>query len=78
MSEQVLKPKDELGHADFDHKEVLKNNDLMHDAFDAEQREHEQGVWAAAKAHPWACFWAFIMCFTIVSKSQESSFLNGY
>ncbi|KAK2925666.1 hypothetical protein FoTM2_014032 [Fusarium oxysporum f. sp. vasinfectum] len=47
MSEQVLKPKEELGHTDFDHKEVLKNNDLMHDAFDAEQREHEQGVWAA-------------------------------
>jgi SP family general alpha glucoside:H+ symporter-like MFS transporter len=56
----------------------LKNNDFMHDAFDAEQREHEQGVWAAAKAHPWACFWAFIMCFTIVSQSQESSFRYGY
>ncbi|KAF5987165.1 major facilitator superfamily transporter [Fusarium coicis] len=76
MSEQILKPKEELGHADFDHNEVLKNNDLMHDAFDAEQREHEQGVWAAAKAHPWACFWAFIMCFTIVMESFDM-FLNG-
>ncbi|RKK66747.1 hypothetical protein BFJ69_g15123 [Fusarium oxysporum] len=76
MSEQVLKPKEELGHTDFDHKEVLKNNDLMHDAFDAEQREHEQGVWAAAKAHPWACFWAFTMCFTIVMESFDM-FLNG-
>ncbi|KAF9768211.1 hypothetical protein IL306_014506 [Fusarium sp. DS 682] len=76
MSEPVLKPKEELGHTDFDHKEVLGNPDLMHDAFDAEQREHEQGVWTAAKAHPWACFWAFIMCFTIVMESFDM-FLNG-
>lgn len=67
MSSSFTKSKDELGHADVDHAEVLANPDLMNEAFDAEQREHEQGAWAAAKAHPWACFWAFIMCFTIVS-----------
>lgn len=52
--------------ADVLHSEVLVNADLMNDAFDGENREHEQGVWAAAKQHPWACFWAFTMCFTIV------------
>jgi hypothetical protein len=44
----------------------LVDKDLMNDAFDGENREHALGVWAAAKQHPWACFWAFTMCFTIV------------
>jgi SP family general alpha glucoside:H+ symporter-like MFS transporter len=39
----------------------------MNDALNGENREHEMGVWAAVKKHPWACFWAFTMCFTIVS-----------
>jgi SP family general alpha glucoside:H+ symporter-like MFS transporter len=54
-------------HVDIKHSGVLGNVDLMHDAVDGENREHETGVWAAVKGHPWACFWAFIMCFTIVS-----------
>ncbi|KAH6956174.1 general substrate transporter [Fusarium avenaceum] len=76
MSSPVLTPKDEAGHVDYDHKEVLANSDLMNDAFEAEHLEHQQGVWAAAKAHPWACFWAFTMCFTIVMESFDM-FLNG-
>jgi SP family general alpha glucoside:H+ symporter-like MFS transporter len=47
----------------------LKNPDLLTEAFEGENLEHQQGVWAGVKAHPWACFWAFIMCFTIVSQS---------
>jgi SP family general alpha glucoside:H+ symporter-like MFS transporter len=47
--------------------EALANPELMNDAFDGENREHEMTLWQAAKAHPWACFWAFTMCFTIVS-----------
>ncbi|QUC17533.1 uncharacterized protein UV8b_01774 [Ustilaginoidea virens] len=58
------------------HSDVLVNKDLMSDAFDGENREHEMGVWAAAKKHPWACFWAFTMCFTIVMESFDM-FLNG-
>jgi SP family general alpha glucoside:H+ symporter-like MFS transporter len=73
MSSPVLKSKDELAHGDVDHAEVLHNPDLMSDAFDAERREHEQGAWAAAKAHPWACFWAFMMCFTIVSRHTKAT-----
>jgi SP family general alpha glucoside:H+ symporter-like MFS transporter len=48
------------------HSEVLVNAQLMNNAYDAEIREHEMGVWQAAKLHPMACFWAFIFCFTIV------------
>lgn len=54
---------------DAQHDKVLANSDLMNDAFDGEIREHEMGAWAAVKTHPWACFWAFIMCFTIVRPS---------
>lgn len=50
---------------------VLVDKDLMLGAYDAENREHTEGVWEAAKAHPMACIWAFIMCFTIVSLTME-------
>lgn len=55
----------EIGHSG-----VVINPDLMNDAVDGENREHEEGLWAAVKSHPWACLWAFIMCFTIVSPTQ--------
>lgn len=47
--------------------EVMTDKDLMTDAQNAENREHEMGLWEAVKDHPMACFWAFIFCFTIVS-----------
>lgn len=65
----VFDSKDEMRHEgkiDVQHSEVLANRDLMSDAFDGENREHEMGVWQAVKSHPWACFYAFGMCFTIV------------
>lgn len=57
----------EKSRLEVENAEVLTKPDLMNDAFDGEKREHEMGLWEAAKSHPWACFWAFIMCFTIVS-----------
>ncbi|KAL3952556.1 hypothetical protein ACCO45_012499 [Purpureocillium lilacinum] len=87
MSSNVVEPKGEMheteridskneaGHLELNSK-VLANSDLMNDAVDGENREHEQGLWAAAKEHPWACMWAFIMCFTIVMESFDM-FLNG-
>jgi len=48
------------------HSEVLVDKDLMATAYEGENREHEMGVWEAAKSHPMACFWAFTMSFTIV------------
>lgn len=72
MAEMSSKEKDDLANVEVQHSEVkgvevLGNQDRMNEAFDGENQEHEEGVWAAAKNHPWACFWAFIMCFTIVS-----------
>jgi MFS transporter, SP family, general alpha glucoside:H+ symporter len=67
MSSGILETKEELQKEDVHHSEVLVNADLMNDAFDGENEEHEQGTWAAIKSHPWAFFWAFTLCFTIVS-----------
>lgn len=58
---------DNLKEKDVRHSDVLVNPDLMHEAFDGENREHEMGVWEAVQTYPWACFWATLMCFTIVS-----------
>ena len=57
----------DLESKDVLHDEVLANPDLMEDAFEGENLQHSEGLWAAAKAHPKSCFWAFIMAFTIVS-----------
>ncbi|TEY40641.1 hypothetical protein BOTCAL_0430g00060 [Botryotinia calthae] len=59
-----------------EHAEVLADKDVMNDAFEGETREHEMGMWEAAKQHPMACFWAFTFCFTIVMESFDM-FLNG-
>lgn len=61
-------------HVDVHNSDVLTNKDLMNDAFDGENQEHELGVWEAVKSHPWACLWAFTMCFTIVSCSSLPRF----
>lgn len=47
--------------------EVLSEKELLAASYEAENREHEMGLWEAVKDHPMACFWAFIFCFTIVS-----------
>lgn len=61
------------------HSESGTTQDFMDYAFDGENREHEMGVWEAAKSHPWACFWAFVMCFTIVrSLSSFQVPLQGF
>ncbi|KAJ5928322.1 hypothetical protein N7466_007278 [Penicillium verhagenii] len=70
-----IEPKAEAQQIDVLHAEVLGNADLLKDAFEAENREHEMGVWENVKAHPWACLWAFTMCFTIVMESFDM-FLN--
>lgn len=51
------------------HDELVSSSDpsLMNEAFDGEHMEHQTTAWEAMKQHPAACFWAFIMCFTIVS-----------
>ena len=58
---------DELEKRNIHHSELLVDANLMSNAYDAENREHEMSVTEAVKTHPMACFWAFIFCFTIVS-----------
>lgn len=59
-------------HAELNEKhaqqvELSVDANLLTHAYDAENAEHEMTAWQAVKAHPAACFWAFLMCFTIVS-----------
>jgi hypothetical protein len=56
--------------------QILTNLQLLNDAYAGEDREHAMGLWEAAKTHPKACIWAFIMCFTIVSLPHPPSSHN--
>ena len=47
--------------------ETLTDKELLAASYEAENREHEMGLWEAVKDRPMACFWAFVFCFTIVS-----------
>lgn len=50
--------------------EMDREKDLGYDragAIEAENAEHNMGVWEAVKAYPKASSWAFIMSCTIVS-----------
>ena len=69
MSKVDVKDEVEGRHVDIlsSDVKVLDNADLLNEAFDGENEEHGESLWSSAKAHPWACLWAFIMCFTIVS-----------
>ncbi|KAB5577891.1 maltose permease [Coniochaeta sp. 2T2.1] len=60
-----------LGQSDSPDKDLINQ-----DAYNGENYEHSLTTWVAAKAYPWACFWAFVMCFTIVMESFDM-FLNG-
>ena len=51
----------------FERDLVSNDKDLMNEAFAAEDAEHNMGMLEAVRAYPMACFWAFIMAFTIVS-----------
>jgi MFS transporter, SP family, general alpha glucoside:H+ symporter len=57
----------EIQERNIHQSNVLANKELMNNAFNGENQEHAMGPWEAARTHPMACFWAFFMCFTIVS-----------
>lgn len=84
MSSGDIKTKDELAHGDHvdvelsEKSDILDGPDILNDAFDGENREHDEGLWESAKSHPWACLWAFIMCFTIVSIIPLLGFIPGF
>lgn len=79
LDEKVNPAVEDTGKVDYvDHHEKnamhseLLDDDLMRNAFAAENAEHEITAWQAVKSHPMACFWAFLMCFTIVSPLHPS------
>ena len=77
VSSGIVEPNEKsqhVDHVDIHTSEVLVNPDLMSDAVEGENREHEENMWASVKAHPWACLWAFTMCFTIVSRFSRILF----
>lgn len=51
-----------------EHVDLKTEANFRADAIEAENAEHAMTVMQAAKAYPMACFWAFIMSFTIVSR----------
>jgi SP family general alpha glucoside:H+ symporter-like MFS transporter len=58
-------------YGDNDKIEVVhvdeKIGDNTAEAMEAEAAEHNMGLLEAVRAYPMACFWAFVMSFTIVS-----------
>jgi hypothetical protein len=53
--------------------DIRGDQELLADAFQGENREHEMGMWEAFKEYPMACLWAFTMSFTIVSHDYRES-----
>jgi SP family general alpha glucoside:H+ symporter-like MFS transporter len=51
---------------------------FRNDAVEAENIEHSMTVLEACKAYPMACFWAFIMSFTIIMESYDVFLINNF
>jgi SP family general alpha glucoside:H+ symporter-like MFS transporter len=64
----------ENGNSDHEDHTDLKANvaDYKMDAIEAENSEHSMTVLEAVRAYPMACFWAFVMSFTIVSRLHSA------
>jgi SP family general alpha glucoside:H+ symporter-like MFS transporter len=64
--------KDQVEHADN-----MNDADFKADAMEAELAEHSMTVMQAVRAYPMACFWAFVMSFTIVSFHLSATRIQG-
>ncbi|KAF8201130.1 hypothetical protein K438DRAFT_1965652 [Mycena galopus ATCC 62051] len=58
--------------------DAVTHRRMLPEAVDAENNEHSMGIWEAANAYPMACFWAFIVSFTIVMESFDMFLTDGY
>lgn len=58
------------------HSEVLVNKDLMSNAFEGENAEHQETVWQAVKSHKMACFWAFVSTGSTLHTSPHTSTIS--
>ncbi|KAF7354395.1 MFS transporter, SP family, general alpha glucoside:H+ symporter [Mycena venus] len=74
------KPSFEKGHIEHEDHTDLKSNvaDYKVDAIEAENSEHSMTVMEAARAYPMACFWAFVMSFTIIMESYDVFLMNNF
>ncbi|KAI8946283.1 general substrate transporter [Xylaria longipes] len=62
----------------YDLDEKAKVADYKADAVEAENAEHNMGVWEAVKAYPMATFWAFVMSSTIIMESYDVFLCNNF
>ncbi|KAH8827480.1 maltose porter [Flagelloscypha sp. PMI_526] len=58
--------------------EAATKASFRHDAVEAENAEHSMTVLEACKAYPMACFWAFIMSFTIIMESYDVFLIGNF
>lgn len=75
VSSVIIEPNgksQQVDHVDVRASDVLVNPDLMSDAVEGENREHEESMWASVKSRPWVFLWVSIMYFTIVSPFPHS------
>ncbi len=76
--------KDELKNGHFKHVEAIDGGDdvqgvtmIKSEAVNQESLEHDMSIREAVRMYPMACFWAFVMAFTIVSLVDSSCSLFG-
>jgi len=77
MSHQIDEKRSDSDHAD-EKAAVTQKAQYKADAVEAENTEHNMSVLEAAKAYPMACFWAFVMSFTIIMESYDVFLLNNF
>ncbi|WWC88929.1 uncharacterized protein L201_003844 [Kwoniella dendrophila CBS 6074] len=85
---QAQSPTHEIESKPFDEKNQVEHvNDVSAakelsnfkmDAMEAEKAEHNMTVLEAVKAYPWACFWAFVMSFTIIMESYDVFLIGNF
>jgi len=67
----------EKGH--IDHTDLKSPvADYKGDAIEAENAEHSMTVMEAVRAYPMACFWAFVMSFTIIMESYDVFLIGNF
>ncbi|KAJ7022928.1 maltose porter [Mycena alexandri] len=55
-----------------------ENYEYKTEAMEAELTEHNMTVMQAVKAYPMACFWAFVMSFTIIMESYDVFLIGNF
>ncbi|KAJ7117698.1 general substrate transporter [Mycena epipterygia] len=63
---------------DSEKAQVKQNAQFKADAVEAENAEHAMTVLEAVRAYPMACFWAFVMSFTIIMESYDVFLIGNF